>query len=236
VIVIYLTPYASVFRFTVNPTLRRPWRIFDDMHKKALILDLDNTIYPVSSIGDTLFAPLFDVIKKDEQVAGKFADIRSEVMRRPFQMVAKEFHFSKELTERGIQIMKDIAYNGKIIPFEDYKFVRELPVDKFLVTAGFLKMQQSKVEAMQLQRDFKEIHIIDFTTTKKVKKDVFAEIVAQHHFDKRDVLIVGDDLYSEIKAAQELGIDAVLYDKLQLYKEEKSVIKITDFAELKNYL
>jgi len=207
-----------------------------DMRKKALILDLDNTIYPVSSIGETLFAPLFELIEKDKHVSDRIDEIKNEVMRRPFQTVAKEFNFSEELSNKGIEILKGISYKGKIEPFEDYKIIRELPIDKFLVTAGFTKMQQSKVDSMQLQRDFKEIHIIDSTTTKKVKKDYFIEIVERNRYNKSEVMIIGDDLHSEIKAAQELAIDAVLYDKAGLYKEEKSVIRITDFAELKKYL
>ena len=71
---------------------------------------------------------------------------------------------------------------------------------------------------------------------KKIKKDIFREIVERHGYDKKDVIIVGDDLRSEIKAAQDLGIDAVLYDKLRLYVEEKSVARITDFGELMDYV
>ena len=202
------------------------------MRKKALILDLDNTIYPVSSIGDKLFAPLFDLIKSDEHVSDQFEQIRKEVMRRPFQLVANEFNFSKELTDKGTELLKNITYNGTIEPFDDYKLIRGLKIDKYLVTTGFKKMQQSKVEAMQLQTDFREIHIIDPSTSDKVKKDLFTDIISRHHYNKADVLIVGDDLNSEIKAAKELGVDAVLYDKLNMYKEEKSVTRITDFAEL----
>lgn len=206
------------------------------MYKKALILDLDNTIYPVSSIGEKLFAPLFDVILKDKDAAGKIDEIKKEVMRRPFQQVANDFGFSKELTDKGISILKDISYNENIEPFADYRYIRELAIDKFLVTTGFRKMQQSKVDAMQLQRDFKEIHIIDPTVTQKIKKDIFREIVERHGYDKGDVIIVGDDLRSEIKAAQDLGIDAVLYDKLNLYEDEKSVVRITDFGELREFV
>jgi putative hydrolase of the HAD superfamily len=202
------------------------------MQKRALILDLDNTIFPVSSIGDTLFAPLFDLIKADEHAAAKFDEIRKQVMRRPFQRVAEDFHFSKALTDKGIEILKGVSYTGRIEPFPDYSAIRKLTIDKFLVTTGFTKMQQSKVDAMQLQRDFKEIYIIDPVNTDKVKKDVFAEIIERYNYDKSEVIVVGDDLHSEIKAAQDLGIDAVLYDKLGLYKNEKSVIRITDFAEL----
>lgn len=206
------------------------------MRKKALILDLDNTIFPVYSIGDTLFAPLFDLLKGDENASAHFDEIRKQVMRKPFQLVAKDFHFSKELTDKGIEILKALTYDGKIVPFPDYRYVKEMMVDKFLVTTGFKKMQQSKVDAMHLQSDFKEIHIIDPVSTDKVKKDIFVEIVERYHYSKSEVIVVGDDLNSEIKAAKELGIDAVMYDKLEAYKDEKSVIKITDYADLLSYL
>lgn len=202
------------------------------MRQKALILDLDNTIFPVNSIGDKLFAPLFDLVKSDEHAAEKFDQIRIEVMRRPFQLVAKQFNFSKDLTDKGMEILKSLSYNEHIDPFPDYRIIKEMQIDKYLVTTGFRKMQQSKVDAMHLQGDFKEIHIIDPVSTDKIKKDVFAEIIERHHYTKSDMLVIGDDLNSEIKGAKDLGIDAVLYDKSGLNKNEKSVIRITDFAEL----
>lgn len=206
------------------------------MQKKALILDLDNTIFPVSSIGDTLFAPLFDLLKSDQHAAANFDEIRNQVMRRPFQLVAKDFHLSKELTDKSIEILKGLAYQGEIKPYPDYEFIQQLTLDKFLVTTGFKKMQQSKVDAMDLPQQFKEIHIIDPMTTDRVKKDVFTEIVERYNYAKSEVLIIGDDMHSEIKAALELGIDAVLYDKNGVYKNEKSVTRITDFGELRNQL
>ena len=206
------------------------------MRKKAIILDLDNTIYPVSSIGEKIFAPLFDFIKNIKSLEEKIEEFKKEIMRRPFQQVARDFNFSKQTIGKGIEILKEIEYKEKIEPFDDYNFVKAIPVDKYLVTTGFRKMQQSKVDAMQLKHDFKEIFIIDPTTTDKIKKDIFLEIIERHHYKKQDVLIIGDDLNSEIKAAQELEIDAVLYDKLNFYEKEKSVTRITDFRELQNYL
>jgi putative hydrolase of the HAD superfamily len=38
------------------------------MYKKAIIFDLDNTVYPVHSIGEELFAPLFALIMKMESM------------------------------------------------------------------------------------------------------------------------------------------------------------------------
>jgi putative hydrolase of the HAD superfamily len=128
--------------------------------------------------------------------------------------------------------LKDLAYNGKIEPFEDYQAVRKLPVDKFLVTTGFLKLQQSKIEGMKIAGDFKEIHIVDPLTSFTTKKDVFADIIQRHGYDKSEVLILGDDLHSEIKAAQELGIEAILYDGLKLHTDDTTVKRIESFDAL----
>ncbi|WP_205508898.1 HAD family hydrolase [Longitalea arenae] len=202
------------------------------MKKKAIIFDLDNTIFPVPQIGHELFAPLFTLIEQDGSQADNLPKIKDEVMRRPFQLVAEDYGFSAELKDKCIALLKELAYQGKIDPFEDYALVKQLPVDKFLVTTGFKKMQQSKVERMDLEKDFKEIHIIDPTATTQVKKDVFAEIQHRYGFAPEEMLVVGDDLHSEIKAAQELGLDALWYDKYQRYEEKPGVKKIADYNEL----
>jgi putative hydrolase of the HAD superfamily len=206
------------------------------MKKKAIIFDLDNTIYSVKSIGDELFAPLFDLIFKDTGHAEEEDKIREDIMRRPFQQVAKDYQFSKELTEQGIAHLKEARFEGDIQPFEDYVHVKKLPLDKFLVTTGFMKLQQSKVERMNLRSDFKDIQIVDPMVSDKTKKDVFAEIMDKHGYDKTEVLVVGDDLHSEIKAAQELGIDAILYDKSNGQNNRVQVMKISNFNQLQSIL
>src|SRR5215471_12775708 len=166
------------------------------MHKKAIIFDLDNTIYSVRSIGQELFDSLFEVIIQDGNHTENMEKIKEEIMRRPFQLVASDYNFSNELTQKGIELLKDTSYRGKIEPFRDYEFAKNLPVEKFLVTTGFLKLQQSKVEGMEIGQDFKEIHIVDPLTSDKTKKDVFADIMKRHGYAKSELLVVGDDLHS----------------------------------------
>lgn len=200
--------------------------------KKAIIFDLDNTIYPVPQIGSKLFAPILELIQQDGNHNHDLEKIKDEVMRTPFQKVAKDHNFSDDLTQKSINILKELAYNGPIEPFADFEVVRKLPVDKFLVTAGFTKMQQSKVDRLELAKDFKEIHIIDPTISKQSKKDVFADIIQRHGYHKDDVLVVGDDVNSEIKAAHELGVDAVWYDKYSRYEAKEGIKKIADYRKL----
>src|SRR4051812_44929662 len=139
------------------------------MKKKAIIFDLDNTIYSVYTIGHTLFAPLFELLEQDGTQLQHMDKIRDEVMRRPFQHIANDYQFSEELTKKSIALLQQLVYNAPIEPFEDYALVRQLPIDKYLVTTGFPNMQQSKVDRMGLQNDFREIHIVDPSTSNKTK-------------------------------------------------------------------
>ncbi|WP_018615045.1 HAD family hydrolase [Segetibacter koreensis] len=203
------------------------------MSKKAIIFDLDNTIYSVHSIGDKLFATLFQLIIESGKHDNDIDAIKDDIMRKPFQVVAAHYSFSDELTQKGIDLLKNLTYRGPIKPFSDYQEVKHLPAEKFLVTTGFLKLQQSKIERMGIEKDFKEIHIVDPATSGKTKKDVFADVLKRNKYNFSEVLVVGDDPHSEIKAAKELGIEAVLYDKNNYQPATTSVKKIVDFKELR---
>jgi putative hydrolase of the HAD superfamily len=206
------------------------------MNKKALILDLDNTIYPVSSIGDQLFAPLFQLIAASGDYTGDFASIKQDIMRRPFQKVAAEHTFSRQLTHTGIALLKELTVEQEMAAYDDYAEVKKLPLRKFLVTTGFTNMQRSKVEKLGIKPDFEEIHIVDPCRSHQTKKDIFKSIVEQHHFSVAEVLVVGDDPHSEIQAAMELGIDAVVYDKPGFNQHLIHPTKIDNFSQLEAFI
>jgi putative hydrolase of the HAD superfamily len=204
------------------------------MHKKALIFDLDNTLYAVSSIAGTLFAPLFGLLAESGELNGRLEPVKQDLMRKPYQWVAQKHGFSKDLTEKGLHLLQNATYEGKIEPFPDYDETRQLPLEKFLVTSGFQAMQQSKIKGMGIDQDFKEIHIVDVETA--TKKDVFADIIKRNGYAVSDILVIGDDPESEIKAANELGIDAVLYDKLNRFPHLQGLPKISDYKHLAVFL
>ena len=64
------------------------------MNIKAIIYDFDNTLYSVRSIGKELFTPLFDLIASTKQHDENMEEIKNDLMGKPFQVVAKEHHFS----------------------------------------------------------------------------------------------------------------------------------------------
>ena len=206
------------------------------MKKKAIILDLDNTIYLVSSIGEKLFKSLFQLITESGDYKGNFNQIRTEIMRTPFQKVADAFSFGSRLKAEGIKLLKKTSYEDTMEPVESYSYIRELPCKKFLVTTGFTTMQNSKIKQLDLEKDFDRIFVIDPSLTNLMKKDIFESILADYGYTTGDVLVVGDDLNSEIKAAQDLGIETVVCDFNQEHTGNQELNIITDFRELERYL
>ncbi len=205
------------------------------MKIKAIFFDLDNTIYPVSSIGEELFEPLFGLIEQSGELDDLEA-IKAEIQRKPFQQVAEKHGLSKGLTQKAIDLLQDLTCDMPMTPFADYASTRELPLRRFLITAGFTKMQQSKVKQLKLEGDFEEIHIIDPMKTNENKKARFKKIAEANSFALQEVLVVGDDDASEIQAARDLGMKAVLYDTLGLFADVKDVIKISSLKELPDHI
>lgn len=203
--------------------------------KKAIILDLDNTIYPANSIGEEVFKNLFLLIAE----SGEFKDItpiKQAIMRKPFQKVATEFNFSEALTHKCINLLKNLTYEKEIKPFEDYAKVKHMAVKKYLVTSGFTKLQQSKVNQLHIRDNFEEIHIVDPQISSQTKKDIFKDILLRNGYYPEEVMVVGDDPDSEIKAATELGIDTVLYNKINQHLDRNDLTAITDFGQLTRFI
>lgn len=200
------------------------------MPKKAIIYDLDNTIYAVSSIGDKLFGPLFNLIADSGKHTDSMDAIRYAIMRTPFRLVAQRHNFSEELKQKGIELQELMDYKEAISTFEDYPEIKNIPGERFLVTTGFKTMQESKIRQMGIASDFKEIHIVN--PVESSKKQVFADILNRYNYKPDDVLVVGDDPESEIAAAKALGIPTVLYDKDNIMDASEADFKISNFTEL----
>ena len=206
------------------------------MSKSVLIFDLDNTIYPVSSIAKKLFEKLYAVIEKSSEYKGDLEAIKLEIQRTPFQKVASAFSFSEQLLKECMEVHINLTYDDPMQYFPDYELVRELQQTKFLVTSGFSKLQHSKIDNLGIRNDFKEIVILDLQKSNDTKKDIFKRLLEDYKLSEEEVLIIGDDIKSEIQAGKELGIDTVIYDRLEKYTDLNLSNKIENFAELPKFL
>ena len=203
---------------------------------KALILDLDNTIYPVPSIGEELFKPVFDKIGEKKKHAGDLESIKKDMMRIPFQAVAEKYEMDEALVDECMATLKELEHKGPIESFKDFSILRQQNIDLFLVTTGFIKMQQSKVKALQLDSYFKEIFIIDPTKDDRQKKDVFELIVQKYNYAKEEVLVIGDDPDSEIKGANDLRIETVLFNNENNAEQSNATFTVRSYHQVLDLL
>jgi len=204
--------------------------------KKAMIYDLDNTLFPVSDIGHELFEPLFQRIEKSEKHSESMNKIKKDLMRKPYQEVAEIYGFDEKLQQDGDRILKDLTYEKEIKVFEDYPAILELPGERYLVTTGYTKMQNSKIKNMGITKDFKDLIVVDPSESNLTKKDIFTKIMNENNYQPSDMMVIGDDPDSEIKAAEDLGIETVLYNKLELTEKPHADHIIKDFRELASIL
>lgn len=198
---------------------------------KAIIYDLDNTIFPVSAIGEKLFGPVFKLIEESGKHNDQMEAIKYATMRTPFRIVAKRNNLSEDLTNKAIALQETLTYDEPIDAFEDYPEIKNITADRFLVTTGFKNMQMSKIKQLGIENDFNEVHVVN--PVESSKKEVFADILIRYDYAPHEVLVIGDDPESEIKAAKELGIKTVLYDKDGITDPEEADFKIAHFKELK---
>lgn len=209
--------------------------------KKAVIFDLDNTIYPVSSIGTHLFSGLFAVLDQNAGTINRNNDdtvgkIKEEMTRRPFQYIADKYRLDENIRDEMTDVLRNMTYDKPMQPFDDYHHLKQMQLEKFLVTTGYMKLQYSKVRQLGIENDFREIIVVDPDVSDKTKKDVFAGIMLKYGYLPDELLVIGDDPDSEIKAALNLGIDTFLFDPTGRYHGEASTHRSNKLKDALNVL
>jgi putative hydrolase of the HAD superfamily len=203
-----------------------------------LILDLDNTIYPVSSIGEKLFAPLFELLKSSEYHLQEsvIENSKKQIMRIPFQKVAAQFDFPDELTDKALNLLRGLTYDEPMTYFKEYELIRDLDTTKFLLTTGFKNLQQSKISSLKIRDDFTEIFVIDPDKSEMTKKDAMVKIMDKYQLQPADLFVIGDDPESEIKAAKELGMASFLLDTDNNYPNSEASYIGKSLKDVLNYV
>jgi len=124
---------------------------------KLLIFDLDDTIFETQSITDADMHPVFDAFYIE---AKKYFDfdtlilIEKDLWRLPFDAVAEHYGFPIELSLAFAKAVNTTSFDFTINCFDDFHLVHLLLIEKVLVTTGFSKIQNSKINALRLRSYF----------------------------------------------------------------------------------
>src|SRR5690606_13665906 len=126
---------------------------FEQPMKTALIFDLDNCLAAATEVGEDLYAPAFEAMRQANQ--GRVPDAALEqafadVWRHPLDWVAERYGFSDAMLAAGWRVFASMRVARPLRGYDDLGMLAELPALRFLVTSGFRRLQESKIEALKL--------------------------------------------------------------------------------------
>lgn len=206
----------------------------------AIVFDLDSCISAADEPGRELFQPAFSAIERtsreshfDGDLAGAFADM----WRLPFDHVAKKRGFTPAMVEAGWSAFLKIEVATPMRGYGDLDELRALPVQRFLVTSGFRRLQESKIRALGIAPLFQQI-VVDAIDEPgaKGKRIIIEGMIRDHGLDPARMLIVGDNADSELAAGRALGIRTVQTLRPGVPRDPNAAHHIGHFRELKALL
>jgi putative hydrolase of the HAD superfamily len=207
---------------------------------KALIFDLDSCLSAANEVGDQLFQPAFEAIKRVKHgnvVDDALKQAFSDCWRFPFNDVAHKYGFPDEMTKAGFAAFAQIEVTQPMHGYGDLHVLRELSQQLFLVTSGFRRLQESKIDALGIRPLFAEIRIdaID-EPGPKGKLRIFEELLETHSFEPEEVIVVGDNPDSEIAAGNRLGMKTVQVLRSGVTRGDNSTHHIKSLHEIGRFL
>lgn len=179
----------------------------------AVIFDLDNCLAPATAVGEALYAPAFAAIRmaNDGSVSTDALALAFKHMwTHAYDWVAERYGFTPAMRTAGGQALAGIEVTGCLAGYEDLDLLGSVPGTRFLVTTGWRRLQESKIRALGIAAQFREILIdaID-EPQRRGKAELFQHIVSLHALSSTQVVVVGDNPDSELAAARQTGLPAV---------------------------
>ena len=200
------------------------------MSVRAAIFDLDNCVAAADEPGEALVAPAFDAMRAHGELsAAAIADCWVHAL----DVVACKHGFSAAMLDAGWRAFRTLEVKQPLRGYGDLDALATLPVARFLVTSGFRRLQESKIDALGVRRLFVEIHVdaID-EVPRSSKREIFAGIAARHGLEPAEVLVIGDNAESELAAGRSLGMPTVQVLRPGVPRDENARWHIGNFGEL----
>ena len=208
--------------------------------KKAVIFDLDNCLAPATAVGLDLYEPAFEAVRRANRGAlppSRLQEAFADMWFHPLDWVAQRHGFSSEMRAAAWEVFLALEASRPMQGYADLPVLAELPVQRFLVTSGFRRLQQSKIRALGIERQFTAIFIDAIDEEPRIRKAGHFRHILQHYdLAPTEVLVVGDDASSEIDAGNRLGIATVQTVRPGVAVAPSASFAVRSLAELRPLL
>lgn len=201
---------------------------------KAIIFDLDMCILNTHTLTGPFFQPVLDALYNSELSQELKEKINYQLWTTSLDDVMEMFSVPEGIAETMREAYRQIEVPDGIKTFGDEDSIKDLPVKKILVTTGYRKFQETKIEKIGIAGLFNEIIIdaLDHRGERKGKTKIFQELLAKNGWAESEVLVVGDNPKSELGSAQSLGIPTVQTLRPTVERWEEADYHINSLNEL----
>ncbi|HKN66122.1 MAG TPA: HAD family hydrolase [Gemmatimonadaceae bacterium] len=207
---------------------------------RAIIFDLDNCLAAADEPGEQLLEPVFAAVRAVND--GALAESELEAAFRDcwvhaFDFVAATHRFTPRMLAAGWEAFRRIEVRAPLRGYGDLTLLPSLGAERFLVTSGFRRLQESKVRALGIETFFDAI-VVDAIDEpeRRGKERIFLDLMRQFRLDPNDVLIVGDNAESELGAAARLGLRSAQLIRPGVTPAAGVTIHLRDLGELREWL
>lgn len=205
------------------------------MMKNSIIVDLDYTIFQTNTIKKKSIEPFIKKLKTELNSTfskQEIQNIEAELWTESWDFVIEKYQIPKEIFSKAIKILEKLPLNLLISTYPDYTFLKNFKIDKFLVTTGLTYLQNEKIKALNIQKDFTEIIINDRLIETKTKFDIFQELLQKYNLSPEKTYVIGDNPNSEIQAGNRLKLNTIQILRAGIKKGDNAKYYVTSFDEL----
>ncbi len=221
-----------------------------------IFFDLDRTLWDFDQNSHEALSQIFERLELGNVIANKRAFI-SDYKRINEQMwseyrkgqLAKEDlrvgRFLRALNKYGIDDFKiaecystayialcphlTLLFPNTIETLEDLKSRGK---KLHIITNGFSEVQHVKLQKSGLIDFFDVVICSDTIGVNKPEPKIFLEAIAQAGADARTSAMIGDHLETDVLGANQVGMQGILFDPKNEYKNLRSVTRIEQLQEL----
>lgn len=210
------------------------------MSASIIIFDLDNCLAAADEPREELLEPVFRAVRGAN--GGELTEAALEAAFHDcwfhaFDWVARRHGFTEAMHRAGWEAFRDIEVRAPMHGYGDLDLLPKLGEMRFLVTSGFRRLQESKVRALGIAPHFLEV-IVDAVDEpgRRGKEGIFVDLVARHGLAHEQIVVVGDNVESELAAAKRLGIASVQTLRKGVVRATDINFHVADLGELQALL
>jgi len=207
---------------------------------RAIILDLDNCLAAADEVGESLLEPVFTAVRAANAGALTESELDAafgDCWVHAFDFVAMRHDFTPAMRTAGWEAFRQIEVHTPMHGYGDLALLPAIGRQRFLVTSGFRRLQESKVRALGIEPYFDAI-VVDAIDepAHRGKERIFRDLMSQFSLEASDVLVVGDNPDSELAAAARLGLRSAQIVRPGVTPADGVTIHLSGLAELRDWL